>query len=287
MDSIDENKDALGLVNDANKGLKTLPTGKPHVSFSEIKEWVDCSYRHKLHQVSKIDLDIPSPYLVFGTAVHSGCEKFLRTKNVSVSEEVAAFKASWIEAEKTSSVPGFSFGEIESWISSFESILTAVPTFFDSTFPGWELVSAEEELYEPIATKDYNFKGFIDCVVKVKGARGKDVFWILDWKTSSFGWRRPKRDDFMTKAQLMLYKHYWSVKHGIPLKDSRCGFIILKRNSKPDRRCELFKVSVGNVTADRVVKIVNNMVSAVTKGIAIKNKNSCRYCPYRDTEHCT
>ena len=33
--------------------LKLL-TGKPHVSFSEIKDWVECSYRHKLIHIDKL-----------------------------------------------------------------------------------------------------------------------------------------------------------------------------------------------------------------------------------------
>ena len=34
----------------------TFKTGKPHVSFSEIKVWKECPYRHKLTYVDKIDM---------------------------------------------------------------------------------------------------------------------------------------------------------------------------------------------------------------------------------------
>ena len=30
-----------------NSSFQTLPTGKPHVSFSEVKLWKECSFRHK------------------------------------------------------------------------------------------------------------------------------------------------------------------------------------------------------------------------------------------------
>ena len=55
----------------------TFPNGKPHVSFSEIKQWKECPFRHKLAYIDKIDTFKPSPYLHFGTAVHEGCETLL------------------------------------------------------------------------------------------------------------------------------------------------------------------------------------------------------------------
>ena len=40
-----------------------FPTGKPHISFSEIKQWKECAYRHKLTYIDKIDVFEDSPYL--------------------------------------------------------------------------------------------------------------------------------------------------------------------------------------------------------------------------------
>ena len=75
--------------------------------------------------------------------------------------------------------------------------------------------------------------------------------------------------------------------HHVPLKDIRCGFILLKRGAKPGKVCELVKVSVGPKTLERAVKIMNSMIKMVKKGFNLKNRNSCNYCPYKDTEHCT
>ena len=72
------------------------------------------------------------------------------------------------------------------------------------------------------------FKGFIDAIIKVPKKRGTGfTYWILDWKTAgSYGWRRDKKQDILMTAQLILYKHFWSRKHEVPLKDIRCGFIL-------------------------------------------------------------
>ena len=62
--------------------MEDFPTGKKHISFSELKDWKECPYRHKLKHIDKIDVFEPSPYLDFGTTVHAGCESLLETKNV-------------------------------------------------------------------------------------------------------------------------------------------------------------------------------------------------------------
>jgi hypothetical protein len=91
----------------------------------------------------------------------------------------------------------------------------------------------------------------------------------------------------MVKAQLALYKNYWCQKNPqVQMKDVRCGFVLLKKSAKPGDHCELFSVSLGEVPIQRSLKVVSNMLSAVKKGIAIKNRDSCTWCEYKNTEHC-
>jgi hypothetical protein len=75
--------------------LSNFPTGKPHVSFSEIKHWKECPYRHKLIYIDKIDMHKPSPYLDFGTAVHEGCETLLERKEVPKEKLLTDIRDAW------------------------------------------------------------------------------------------------------------------------------------------------------------------------------------------------
>ena len=88
-------------------------------------------------------------------------------------------------------------------------------------------------------------------------------------------------------AQLILYKHFWARKHNIPLNDVRCGFILLKRGGKPGNVCDLVKVSAGPKSIEKGLKIMRSMIKNVQKQFSLKNRNSCTYCPYKDTQHCT
>tara|TARA_Y100000034_G_scaffold58165_1_gene70956 strand:+ start:2819 stop:3643 length:825 start_codon:yes stop_codon:yes gene_type:complete len=271
-----------------------LPTGKAHVSFSEIKMWKECSFRHKLTHVDKIDVFEPSPFLDFGTAVHEGCESLLESREIDRKKILKDVTDAWEKhgfgkPEWYEKMPGwYKHAPVEEWCDWAENMWNDIPEFLDETFPEWETVKAEEELYEDIEESDVKFKGFIDAIIKTPKKRGQgDVYWILDWKTAqSYGWRREKKQDILMTAQLILYKHFWSKKHNIPLKDIRCGFILLKRGARPGRVCELVTVSAGPKTMDRALKIMRSMIKMVKKGFNLKNRNSCKFCPYKDTPHC-
>ncbi len=266
--------------------FEVLPTGKPHVSFSEVKLWKECSYRHNLIHVKKIDFSKPSPVLDFGTAVHAAIEKFILTREMDLSVAIRHLENAW---EKNSSVEEFTQKALEKAKSEAEQILLEVPDFFEKQFPSWEVVDAEHQLYESIVGhENHAFKGFIDAIIKTKGKKGESIYWILDHKTTARGWFREKRSDDMVKAQLALYKNYWCQKHpDVPMKDVRCGFVLLKKSAKPGEHCELFSVSLGEVPIKRSLKVVSNMITSVKRGIALKNRGSCTWCEYKNTEHCT
>jgi len=265
--------------------FETLPTGKPHVSFSEVKLWKECSYRHNLVHVKKLDFSKPSPVLEFGTAVHSACEDYLLTKVMKAEICMNALEEAW---RKKSGQEDFTPKSLETAKLEAAQILAEVPAFLEREFPGWEVVDAEHQLYEPVEGHPHAFKGFIDGVIKAKGKKGETVYWILDWKTTQRGWFREKRSDDMVKSQLGLYKNYWHQKNPqVPFKDIRCGFVLLKKAAKPGEHCELFSVSLGEVPIKRSLKVVSNMLTSVKRGIALKNRDACTWCEFKGTEHCT
>lgn len=262
-----------------------LPTGKPHVSFSEVKLWKECSYRHNLVHIKKIDLSKPSPVLDFGTAVHASCEQYLLTREMKPEIAYKHMDKAWAEHAEN---PDFTAASLEKAKSDASAILAEVPKFLDDTFSEWEVVDAEHQLYEAVENHPHAFKGFIDGVIKSKGKRGETLYWILDWKTTIRGWMREKRSDEMVKAQLALYKNFWCQKNPqVPFKNVRCGFVLLKKSAKAGQHCELFSVSMGDVPVKRSLKVVSNMLTSVKRGIALKNRDACTWCEYKNTEHCT
>ena len=273
--------------NPCTEGLTLLPTGKHHISFSELSDWVECSYRHKLKYVKKIIIPDRSHYLDFGIAVHAACEHYLRTREMDVNIALDIIKVAWKEhghAENDGEI-----ANLDDCLAQAEAILKEVPEWLDKTFPNWKVLAPEHFLYERIGESKHAFKGYIDAVIEADYVvRGKTirVIWLLDWKTTTWGWSRYKKQDKHKQRQLIYYKTFWSQETGTPLKQIKCGFVLLKRTAKDGHRCELLPVSVGPVAQERSLKVVNNMLSAVNKGLALKNKFNCEYCVYKDTEHC-
>ena len=73
--------------------------------------------------------------------------------------------------------------KIKDWHDWAEASIKSLPDFLDNTFPEWEFVSAEDALYESIENVSTKFKGYIDCIIKVKTG-SKYKYWIIDWKTA-------------------------------------------------------------------------------------------------------
>ena len=264
-----------------------LPTGKPHISFSEVKLWKECSYHHNLVHIKKLSLFKPSPALDFGTAVHASCEHYLLTREMKPEIAFNHMEKAWA-INSTPENPDFTQASLTKSKLEATAILSELPKFLDETFPEWETISAEHQLYEPINNHPHAFKGFIDGVIKAKGKRGETIYWVIDWKTAARGWYRDKRSDPMVAAQLALYKNYWCQKNPeIPFKNVRAAFVILKKAAKSGEHCELFSVSLGEVPITRSLKVISNMLTSVKKGIALKNRDSCMWCEFKNTVNCT
>lgn len=265
--------------------LEPLPTGKPHVSFSEVKTWAECSWRHKLQYVDKVGVDRPGVHMDFGTAMHSACESFLKTGKIEQSVFLTKLHELWKKG--TDIVPDeFTTKAFKSFANEGKGIIPEIPKWFDTEFPGWKFVDAEHYLYEPIMEHPHAFKGFIDAIITAPGPRNKELTWLLDFKTCGWGWTAEKKADELVRSQLVYYKNYWSIKTGTDPKDVRCGFVLLKRTGKPGQRVELVQTSVGDVTTKRALKVVNDMLTTVKKGSAVKNRNSCKFCDFRSTKYC-
>jgi len=261
----------------SNLVLENLPTGKPHLSFSEISVWLECSFKHKLKFIDGHDKPIDSPNVDFGSACHAACENFLKTREMKPEIAAEKIRTFWQVANRQ---------DADDWITQANAILLDVPAFLENTFPKWEYVSAEHLLYEQIASLPHAFKGLIDGIIVVHKGK-KTINWLIDWKTTSWGWKAEKKSDRRVQMQLVYYKHFWSQKTNIPIQDIRCGFVLLKRAAKPDKHCELVPVSVGQVPINRSLIVIDNMLSSIKKGRAIKNRYSCEYCEFKDTNLCT
>ena len=235
----------------------------------------------------------------YGTIVHDACEHFLKTKELKIDEVKQKITEAWNEhgfdsddfiilQTNRAELQGWKYkhNKIKDWLQWAETSLLSLPTFLDENFPNWELVSAEEPLYEQIQNKETKFKGYIDCIIKIP-YKDDYKYWVLDWKTASGrGWSLDKQRDFKVQAQVILYKDYWGRKNNIKLSNIQCGFVLLKKVKTVGKSCQLIKVSSGPKNLEKSQKMVSSMISTVTKKMFLKNRESCMFCEFKGTEFC-
>jgi hypothetical protein len=258
----------------------------PHISFSELKEWVSCPWKHKLNYIEKIRIFKGNEFTAFGTSLHTVCEHLVENKDINAKKLFQEeFLKNLQSIKKDDPEIEFKSELINKMRIQGEKITEFVVPSLKKYFGTFELIKVEEQLYVPIEGEQYNFKGFIDLVIKDK--EGK--YHIIDWKTCSWGWDSRKRTDKMITYQLTLYKYFWCQKHDIDPMDVETHFALLKRTAKKDF-VELFKVTSGKKKMQNAFKLLNKAIYNINKSNFIKNKLACygRFglCEYYKSEHC-
>ena len=204
-----------------------------HISYSELKEWTDCAWKHKLNYIEKIKEFKGNEHTSFGSALHTVCEVIVQKpdeKDLDILFEQEFIK-NLKKVKEADSQIDFSADLVSSMRSQGKHIIQFILPALKKYFGKFELVSVEEQLYEPIENEkiNKNFKGFIDLVVYTPDTK---KYHIIDWKTCSWGWDSRKKTDKMITYQLSLYKHFWAKKHEKNHKDVATHFALLKRTAK-------------------------------------------------------
>ena len=258
-----------------------------HVSFSALKLWNECPYKYKLNYIDKIEEFRGNVYTAFGSAVHEVCEKVILNewKTEEASEKfqklfASEFKNLPLEVKENTNRELLR----DMFFQGSELAPLAIPGL-KQYFPNFEIISSEENLFEPIVEfekEDYDFKGFIDLVFKTPDGK----YHIIDWKTCSWGWDSRKKAEPMTTYQLTLYKHYFCQKHDIDPENVETYFALLKRTAKKDQ-VEIFRVTSGSKKTKNALNLLNKALYNINSKNFIKNRLSCQRCGFYKTKNCT
>lgn len=249
-----------------------------HISFSELKQWVQCAVYHKLVRVDKLKGFQGNAFTAFGTAIHSVCEKKLLKEEVDYEQYFADSFSQCIsdlpaDVEVDSRL-------VDQMVGQGKQIIPEINAALEDYFEEYEVVGIEQDLMEPIE-EGYNFKGFIDAVLKTSDGK----YHIIDWKSTSWGWNSRRRSDPMVTYQLTFYKHFYAKKFNIDPKMIETHFALLKRTAKKNH-VEIFRVTSGPKKTENALKLLNKALYNIKNKRYIKNRLSCEKCEFYKTEHC-
>jgi len=265
-----------------------------HISYSELKEWTTCPWKHKLNYIDKIKQFKGNEHTAFGSALHTVCEVIVQdnAENKKSEDLKQLFETEFLQNLQKIKISAteiiFSADLIDSMRKQGKHLIQFILPALKNYFGKFELVSVEENIYENIENKvQKKFKGFVDLVIYTPKTK---KFHVIDWKTCSWGWDSRKKTDKMITYQLTLYKHFWAKKHNKDYKDITTHFALLKRTAKKNN-VEIFKVTNGEKKIGNALKLLNKAVYNINKCNHVKNRLSCygKYgvCEYYKTKHCS
>jgi len=262
-----------------------------HISYSELKTWKECPFKHKLAYVDRLKGFRGNEYTAFGTSLHSVCELVVESKyknKVSYAHDEIRerFNAYFKENIRLLREDGVELNSkmISEMFDQALGLLPIIVSSLEEHFGEFELIATEEMLMEEVkefSDQKYDFKGFIDLVLKTEDGK----YHIIDWKTCSWGWDVKRKFDSMTTYQLTLYKHYFAAKHDIDPENIETHFALLKRTATKNR-VEIFKVTSGERKTQNALNLLTKALHNITKGNRLKNRLSCSRCDFHKTEHC-
>ncbi len=254
------------------------------ISYSEFKMWKDCPHKHQLVYKKEIPYYEGNEFTTFGTAIHKVCEFLI--KNQKTDPEPLFKKIFEQELDETEKLLGKNLNSslVEEMKEQGVTVSKSILENFNDFFKNYEVISVEEEILEEIS--EFNsygrkFKGFIDLIIKTSDGK----YHIIDWKTCSWGWPSSKKTDPIINYQLTYYKNFFARKHNIDPNKIETYFALLKRTAKKNN-VELVRITSGKKKIGNSLKILENAVINIEKGISIKNRLSCKYCKFYKTENC-
>lgn len=247
-----------------------------YVSYSELVNFSECAYRHNLLYTERLAQE-DTIHTVFGSAVHNAIDRKLRKECehpwISMGKEfLKQVKEKNLYEDRWSGKIN-----VKKWLKSAFEIYHEVFTWIENSFPGYELIGSEIKLFDNIeeGNDEIKIKGFVDLLLK-----WKNKYYLIDFKTCDWGWSREKLSDTKKKYQLRIYKHFVAKKYSIPEKEIETSFLLLKRNPGKSERFQQINVSSGDIAQKNAVEWLNKNTGAIKRGVKIKNRSSCFFCPF-------
>lgn len=284
------------------------------ISYSQLSLWSKCPHAWKLKYIDKHKEYVPTIHTVFGTAFHETLQHYLKMlyDNAYYMADLISFE----ETLKTQLIDIYK-SECEKYGTHFSSkdellefykqgveILTHIRKNRDKYFHSkkYRLHGIEIPIYSQVSDENKNvyISGYIDLVLY---DTQNDRYLVIDIKTSSSGWYKSKMEDTTTTSQVLLYKHFLSKEHNIPLDKIDVKYFIVKRDplgnewtKGPIGYVQQFNPETDLLTVDVAMKKATDFVDScfnedgeyrldveypALKGLKGSN---CKFCDFKNRE---
>ena len=279
------------------------------ISYSQYSQWDVCPWKWKLNYVDKLSTFTDNIHTLFGTSMHEVLQTYLTVmyEDTVKMADALPLQEMLLKRMKTNytQIMGRNGGEVfveQTEMEEFYQHGLLILEWFKKkrgsyfSKKGYELVGIEV----PIDYKmndGIKFIGYIDVLIH---DTVRDMYKIIDIKTSTMGWNKYQKADKNKTDQLLLYKNFWGAQNNIPLDKIDVEYFIVKRKlyekvDFPQRRVQTFTPANGKPSINKVVNNVNRFVedcfvdnkhNLETNYMKNPSPKNCRFCEFNQTEHC-
>lgn len=283
-----------------------------HISYSSLVKYATCPRMWQALKLTKEIPEKPSIHMSFGTAIHETIQTWLEVlfhKKVKEANEMNLdsllygnlVKAYQKDRERNDGEDFSDSMEMQKFYLEGTHILNFVKknrAAYFSTKSNF-LAGVETLLYYELRPNVY-FKGYVDLVMYNEVT---DKWTLIDIKTSTKGWNKYQKADDNKKAQLLLYKQYFSKQFDIPLENIEVLYFIVKRNvpveadfASMQKRVQEFRPAEGKRKMKQAMELLENFVNNTvgTDGKYINkqypttpSKDACRFCELKKLRLCS
>lgn len=291
--------------------LEQHPSKNKHISYSQLSSYATCPKQWHWTYVKKLAPYKPSIHTCFGTAMHETIQTWLEVlyhDQIKKANQMDLnsllyqnmIKTYSIEREKNNNNHFSTQEELNLFYIDGTHILNYLKKKRAAYFSTKKvhLAGIETLLYQELRP-GVVFKGYVDLILYDERV---DKWTIIDIKTSTSGWNKYAKNDDKKKAQILLYKHFFSKQFDIPLDKIDVLYFIIKRRVPADaefavmqRRVQEFKPADGPRKMKQAVALMENFVEQAVdqdgeylekEFPTTPSKDSCRFCFFKENRLC-
>lgn len=287
-----------------------LPSASKTVSYSQLSVYLNCPHQWYLTYVEKQAPYAPSIHTVFGTSMHETIQYWLNivykeTAKIGNELDLESYlqgrMAENYSAERKRLGTNFSTNEeLSSFLEDGKAILIHLKKKRNYYFPSRQvnLVGTEVPLLFPVEN-NVHLKGFIDLVLYYPLT---GMYKIIDFKTSTTGWKEYDKKNDAKIAQLIIYREFFAKQFNVSPDKIDIEYIILKRKVPTDpefpamgRRIQDFIPVSGKVKTKKAMTALKEFVEKAftPEGTHIKqdyerriSSDTCRFCLFKENPLC-
>jgi putative RecB family exonuclease len=237
---------------------------KPHVSFSQIDQYLRCPLKYRFNHIERVEPDFVPAALAFGSGIHGAAAFFFgalgRGERPELGDVQNFFETYWNLETRHQPVR---FGERDSKESLLDLGRRMLAVLVESVAPGTGVVAVEQPFSVPLVDQDTgelldrDLVGSLDLLER----DGEGRLTVVDLKTAA---RRYTDVQVEASLQLSIYSYATTMNGFGDQEDVRLRFDVLTKTKQPElHRYWTTRDRAANV---RLYRLVAEVLGAIEGG---------------------